>query len=293
MRGLNMTYIPIEDLDLLVDLEGEADLYSLVSDKFKKINAEFWDKANNRLMEHLHLERPARMLDLACGAGGFIIELARRHPRLQITGVDLHPEMVRQGRQDAAAAKLSNIQFIEQDLFHHLPKFMEGEFDMGVCMFALSYLGVDHVLTELRRILGPSGQAGVTTCSFNSLPNWQHLLLEFFVEHQSELDLSKIPKAPNQPVNAPDLKGRMEAAGFQNVFAEAIQIPLSFPTVQLAACFLISSTWVSNQFYSIQDKKLRRRILDWNFRKIPALYPAGAPITTSIEFLVGWNQPAK
>jgi ubiquinone/menaquinone biosynthesis C-methylase UbiE len=287
-----MNYIPIDDLDLLLSLQGEADLYSRVSDKFKKINAEFWDKANNRLMEHLHLDRPARMLDLACGTGGFIIELAQRHPHLQITGVDFHPEMLRQARQDAAAAKVSNIQFIEQDLFHHLPSYQEGDFNIGVCMFALSYLGVDHVLNELRRILGPSGQAGVTTSSFNSLKDWQPLLVEFLMEHQNDLDLSNLPAAPNQPVDGPDLKKRMEAAGIQNVFVEAIQIPLSFPTVELAVCFLISSTWASNPFYSIQDKKIRRRILEWAFRKIPGLYPAGAPITTSIEFLVGWNQRA-
>jgi ubiquinone/menaquinone biosynthesis C-methylase UbiE len=288
-----MNYIPIEDLDLLLGLQGESDLYSCVSDKFKKINAEFWDKANNRLMEHLRLDPPARMLDLACGAGGFIIELAKRRPHLQITGVDFHPEMLRQGRRDADDAKVSNIQFIEQDLFHHLPKYQEGDFNIGICMFALSYLGVDHVLKELRRILGPSGQVGITTSSFNSLKDWQPLLLEFIMEHQNDLDFSNLPTAPNQPVDGPDLKRRMEVAGFQNVFVEAIQIPLSFPTVELAACFLISSTWVSNQFYSIQDKKIRRRILDWAFRKIPSLYPAGAPITTSIEFLVAWNQPAK
>ena len=66
-----MTFIPIDDLDFLLNLKNEAELYEKISGKFKQLNQEFWDKANLKLFDNLHLEKHKHVLDLACGAGGF------------------------------------------------------------------------------------------------------------------------------------------------------------------------------------------------------------------------------
>ena len=128
-------------------------------------------------------------------------------PHLHVIGVDYHPDMLKQARQDAQLTGVPNIEFIEHDLHNLLPDFKDEHFDLGVCLFALSYLGVENILQELMRLLGPSGQIGITTSSFiNSLVEWQPVLLQFFQEQQGKIDLSKIPQAPPQPIDAPDLK---------------------------------------------------------------------------------------
>lgn len=286
-----MMYIPIDDLELLLGIPTEAELYERISGQFNRLNQEFWDKANLKLFDNLHLEKHRHVLDLACGAGGFAIEMAQRHSHLEVVGVDYHPDMLRQARQDAQAAGVNNVEFIEHDLSNLLPDFQDEHFDLGVCLFALSYLGVETILGELWRLLGPSGQIGITTSSFNSLSNWQPIFFEFFQENHDKLDLSQVPTAPPQPLDASDLKNRMEKIGFRNVFVEAVKVPLSFPNARQAASFLISSTWLSNQFYSVKDLDFRRFVVEWALKKITSLYPPGAPITTQIEFLVAWNEP--
>jgi ubiquinone/menaquinone biosynthesis C-methylase UbiE len=284
-----MIYTPIEDLELLLNLDEEAELYGRISGQFKTLNEAFWDRANLRLFEHLHLDRPARVLDWACGGGGFAIEMARKYPKLKVVGVDVHPGMLDQARRDAEAAGVKNIEFLQHDLQHLLPDFKDKHFDLGVCLFALSYLGVEKVLKEMRRLLGAKGQLGITTSSFNSLKEWQPFFFQFFAEYQDKIDFSDLPKAPHQPVDAGDMARRMEGAGFTDVHTEIINVPLAFENIRQAACFFISSTWLSNQLYSVKDKKFRRFVVEWAMDRIGSLYAPGTKISTSVEFIVAWN----
>lgn len=286
-----MIFTPIKDLELLLNLKDEAELYAKISGKFKKLNADFWNKANLKLFEHLRLDRPARVLDLACGGGSFAIEMANKCPHLQIVGIDVHPEMLNQARRDAEASGVSSIEFIEHDFQHLFPDFQDGQFDLGICLFALSYLGVETGLKEMHRLLGSSGQVGITTSSLNSLTEWQPVVLQFFVEQQEKFGFSEIPTIPPQPLDAQDLKKRMEGAGFKNVYTESVKVPLSFPDIQQAVCFLISSTWLSKQVYSSQNKELRRFAVNGIMERLADIYPPGSEITFTIEFLVGWNEP--
>jgi len=78
---------------------------------------------------------PRKVLDLACGEGTFAIAMAKRG--LQVTGVDLSPEMLSIARERAAKDGLE-VKFLQQDM--RLLS-LRGRFDLVTCWFdSLNYL---------------------------------------------------------------------------------------------------------------------------------------------------------
>ena len=63
-----------------------------------------WIEALPDVHERLRREPPARVLDLACGAGMACIELARRYPDARIEGIDLDEGAIDLARANAHAA---------------------------------------------------------------------------------------------------------------------------------------------------------------------------------------------
>ena len=68
------------------------------------------------LIEHARLEPGMRVLDLACGTGDPAIEIARRvGPNGHVTASDLSPRMLEECRKNAAAAGITNMDFVAAD----------------------------------------------------------------------------------------------------------------------------------------------------------------------------------
>jgi release factor glutamine methyltransferase len=74
----------------------------------------------------LELPESARVLDLGCGSGVLGLSLAAARPGWQVTLADISPEALALTRENAAKLELSNISFVESDLFSSL----EGPFDL-------------------------------------------------------------------------------------------------------------------------------------------------------------------
>jgi len=64
----------------------------------------------------LDLSQVRRVLDVACGVGGWLYELAWNHPSMHVTGVDARPAFVEQA--EALVSLLSNATVIRQDIRH-------------------------------------------------------------------------------------------------------------------------------------------------------------------------------
>jgi ubiquinone/menaquinone biosynthesis C-methylase UbiE len=286
-----MPLTKILDLDTLLDLDTEDQLYNLVSEQFNEITSGFYAAANLELLHHLKLKPDTRVLDLACGTGHLAIEIAKRAKNGKVIGVDLSPLMIAKGKDDAKRAGVRNIEFIERNIHQVLPEFKPGDFEVGISCFALSYLGCEFLLKEFRQILGERGQVGITTSSVNSLPEWQPIFLQFLMEHGEHAASFDIHEIPDIPLNADDMKRRMEEVGFQNVQVKALAIPLVFKDSREAASFLISSGWISNYFFRVKEKQTRRKFLEWALEKVDVLYRDDPHVSTSIEFLIAWNNP--
>lgn len=66
------------------------------------------------------LAKGTRMLDVGCGSGRIINQLAKQYPNSEFTGMDLSPEAIGYARDEAAQKGLRNTEFIIRDLsdFH-------------------------------------------------------------------------------------------------------------------------------------------------------------------------------
>ncbi len=100
---------------------------------------------------------PLSALDVACGTGDMMVELARQG--CTVTGVDLSQEMLAIARQKAAAANFQfsifNFQLADAE---HLP-FSDATFDTVTCAFGIrNFVHLEQGLCEMFRVLKPGGR---------------------------------------------------------------------------------------------------------------------------------------
>ena len=108
----------------------------------------------------LPLAESTTILDLACGAGAYTLELARRLPQSTIHGLDLWDEGIAELRRAAAREGLANIKAIRADAGRRLP-FADSSIDLCLAATILHDLvettQAAAALTEAARILRPGG----------------------------------------------------------------------------------------------------------------------------------------
>lgn len=111
-------HVPFIDCDILVEKpiliprpETEAWCVDLISE-LKKLP-----------------QTPLHILDLCTGSGCIAIALAKALPYATITATDINPQAIALAQKNAEHNKVSNIEFIETDLFEALPK---NHFDLIV-----------------------------------------------------------------------------------------------------------------------------------------------------------------
>jgi cyclopropane fatty-acyl-phospholipid synthase-like methyltransferase len=95
------------------------------------------------------------VLDVGCGRGLALMQLARSYPNSEFTGYDLSPEAVAFATETARAAGLRNICFLECDLTHwHEPRV----YDWITAFDAIhDQARPDKVLAAIREALRPGG----------------------------------------------------------------------------------------------------------------------------------------
>lgn len=125
-----------------------------------------------------------RVLDLACGPGGWVNEVADAFPQVEVVGVDLSERMIGYARAHAHVRKLANVSFRIMDVTRTLD-FPDGSFDLvnARCIFA--FMSPQHwpsLLKECRRILRPGGTIRLTEGEWGvgTTPAYETYLAFFF-----------------------------------------------------------------------------------------------------------------
>lgn len=110
----------------------------------------------------LELTPGAHALEVASGAGGPALHLARR-TNCRVTGIDANPHGVTAAAQAAVRAGLADrLSFQVGDATRTLP-FGEGTFDAVLCIDSMNHFpNRAHALTEWCRVLRPGGRAVFT-----------------------------------------------------------------------------------------------------------------------------------
>lgn len=112
------------------------------------------------LVELLHWDTsyPAgtRVLEAGCGVGAQTLTLARRSPAARITCLDLSEASLAQAKRQADAARLTNVQFQQADIFA-LPHQPESFDHVFVCFVLEHLVRPIEALDALRAVLRPGG----------------------------------------------------------------------------------------------------------------------------------------
>lgn len=107
-----------------------------------------------------------RVLDVGCGTGGWLIEVAKLHPTMPLLmGIDINSKMVSAAREQAQAQHVSDrVEFHTMDALRHL-EFPNEYFDLVNQRLGLSFLRIwdwPGLLQQYQRITRPGGTIRIT-----------------------------------------------------------------------------------------------------------------------------------
>src|ERR1700737_669358 len=81
-----------------------------------------------------------RVLDVACGPGGWIIAAAQAYPGMSLIGIDVSRRMIEYAREQAEAQQISDrVEFHTMDALQML-EFRNAFFDLANMRFATSFM---------------------------------------------------------------------------------------------------------------------------------------------------------
>jgi ubiquinone/menaquinone biosynthesis C-methylase UbiE len=112
-------------------------------------------------LSRLYQERkaPVHILDIACGPGGWVIDVAGEHPEYEVTGVDIGQPMIDYARSLAKVHGYDNAHFSRMDVLKPLD-FPDEAFDLVNARTLFGFMSPDtwpQLLGECLRITRPGG----------------------------------------------------------------------------------------------------------------------------------------
>ncbi len=113
----------------------------------------------------------ARVLEIGCASGGNLIPMAVAYPGATFVGFDLSARQIEEGRRQAAALGLTNLDLQPRDILQ--PTDDLGTFDYIIAHGVFSWvpqLVQEAIFALARKHLSPQGVAYI---SYNTRPGWQ------------------------------------------------------------------------------------------------------------------------
>ncbi len=179
------------------------------------------------------------VLDLGCGPGGWVLEVARAHPDIEVTGIDISRSMIRFAQAQAVSRGYGNARFMVMDVKQPL-EFPDASFDL---VNERTLLGVmapgewPQVLAECKRILRPGGiirltefEMPVTTSP--ALEELNYLITRAFYETGRSFSVNR-----RHMGITPVLKRLLRDAGFQHVNHQGHVMDISAGTADFEGFF--------------------------------------------------------
>jgi SAM-dependent methyltransferase len=122
-----------------------------------QLQSRVWEPAGDRLLARIGDGTNLRVIDVGCGALGWLRVLSRWvGPTGKVIGTDIQPSMVEAARAFVAIESLDNVEVIEDDLFS--TGLEPASFDLVHARFQLAPLGrFEEQMGAYRRMVKPSG----------------------------------------------------------------------------------------------------------------------------------------
>lgn len=239
---------------------------------------------HRRLVQHLfsnmggllprnlaHPTEMRRVLDVACEAGAWVLEVAQAYPALQVIGIDTCERLLTSAKDHAQRAGLTNAHFFVQDWrtldMQHIPS---QPFDLiNVAFIAPALLSMDYqaFLRQLLPFCHPGGMVRWTEMEFpltsspaftrltaltcralqhagqSFIPPFFHELHEIVTQWNLERGLATPPLERRQLGITPMMGSWFRRAGYQHIQHAPTAIEVSYGTqahayfVHEVACF--------------------------------------------------------
>ncbi|MEO8972145.1 MAG: class I SAM-dependent methyltransferase [Ktedonobacteraceae bacterium] len=109
------------------------------------------------------------VLDIGCGPGGWILEMAFEHPKIQMMGIDISRIMVEYARTQAFVQGLNNANFRAMDATKPLD-FPDSSFDIVNTRFIFAFMppaAWPALMNECLRLTRPGGTIRLTESEWN------------------------------------------------------------------------------------------------------------------------------
>lgn len=138
----------------VIDAESGAEMARLINQ----------ERLMTRIMggvfpENLDLSHVSRILDIGCGPGGWVLDVAFEHPQKEVIGIDISQQMIEYARAHAQAQDLNNASFQVMNALEKLA-FPDASFDLVNARFINPFMPKESwpaLMKEVLRILRPGG----------------------------------------------------------------------------------------------------------------------------------------
>ena len=179
----------------------------------------------------LDLSSVSRVLDVACGPGGWGLEVAYRHPEIDVVGLDISKIMIQYANAQADVQHLSNAHFQVGDVLKTL-SFDANTFDVVNARFMISFMPKDawpRVVQELVRVLKPGGTLSMTEVDDWGISNSRSLeqMKHLFYKAVADDGRSYEPEGRHFGIT-PMLGAFFKQAGCQDIDEQAAVLNASF-----------------------------------------------------------------
>lgn len=141
----------------IIDSESPAELARLLHQD------RLYTKTLGLFPESLDISTVRSVLDIACGPGGWALDVATRFPSIQVTGIDISVRMIEYAQAQAEAQQVSNTNFAVMNALKPLG-FPDSSFDL-VNARTIGFLpkaAWSGLLRECRRVTRPGGSICLT-----------------------------------------------------------------------------------------------------------------------------------
>lgn len=182
------------------------------------------DRHFTTAMKGLFPERPDlsslhSVLDVACGPGGWVLEVAQEYPHIQVTGIDISVQMIEYGAAQAQASGLDNASFQAMDATQPL-EFADETFDMVNARFMVGFLPTSawpRVIAEFLRITKRGGIIRLTESEWGGTTSASYeQSLSYTIQAMQRVGQSFSPDGRHVTIT-PLIRRFLQKAGCQNV----------------------------------------------------------------------------
>jgi SAM-dependent methyltransferase len=150
---------PPQENSYIIDIESGAEMARLIEQ-----DRLFTRHMGGLFPPDLDLSTVESVLDIACGPGGWVQEVAFHHPQIEVTGIDISQKMLRYARALTQAQGLDNATFEIMDATSPLD-FADHSFDFVNARFLVGFLPRavwPRLVQECVRLTRPGGTIRLT-----------------------------------------------------------------------------------------------------------------------------------